>query len=270
METHKPRPLGVGSFSKSAVDIIIPFHSQYEKVSSLVRSIVISVKSNPYQITLVDDCSENKEFGKEMDKQFAKAAPDGVRPQVRCLRSESQLGFGGALGLGFQSTSNPWVVFMHSDTVVEDPNFMINMGKSLLNWRAAGLPVKMVTARSDNPMGCEEALWDGNPEGGDTILKNTTMPMFCCMCNRDLFGYVGGFVKPYPFAWYEDEELAHRMKSRGLAQGVCRKAWVKHHGSATVKYLWATRPETRGIMESNRDRCLKDMRASTEKNRSQE
>lgn len=262
MNNHRSRPMEFGPFSRSAVDILIPFHAQYEKVSDLVRSIVVAVKSNPYQITLVDDCSENRNFGEEINKEFTKIASDGARPQVRCIRSETQLGFAGALKLGFDSTDLPWVMFMHSDTLVDDPNFMINMGRSLLNWRKDGVPVKMVSATSDNPN-------DNVPRReADTVLKDGSLPMFCCMCNRDLFAYVGGFLKPYPFAWYEDEEFAFRMRKSGLLQGICAKSRVRHHGSATIKYLWGSRPETKQIMESNRELCLADMRNSSEKNRS--
>lgn len=255
MNNHTSRPVEFGAFSRSAVDILIPFHAQYEKVSDLVRSIVLAVKSNPYQITLIDDCSDNRNFGEEVNKEFLKAAPEGTRPQVRCVRSERQLGFGGALKLGFESTSLPWVMFMHSDTLVNDPNFMISMGRSLLGWKRDGLPVKMVTATSDNPN-------DGVAAKDKDYVLDASMPMFCCMCNRDLFSYVGGFLKTYPFAWYEDEEFAHRMKRYGLAQGVCARAKVKHHGSATIKYMWETNPETKKVMESNRELCLDDMRSA--------
>ena len=248
--------MGFGPFSRSAVDIIVPFHSQYEKVYDLIRSIVIAVKSNPYQITLVDDCSENEEFGKDINKEFEKSTPQGMRPQVRCIKSASQLGFGGALKLGFESTTSPWVMFMHSDCVVEDPNFMINMGRSLLEWKKEGVPVKMVSASSNNP----DEFKDLCSEGKDKILKDATMPMFCCLCNRALFGYVGGFIKSYPFAWYEDEEFSHRMKKHGLLQGVCARARIRHHGGSTIKYLWDTRPETKKEMEANRERCISDMK----------
>lgn len=266
MNNHTSRPISVEPFSRSAVDIIIPFHAQYEKVSSLVRSIILSVKSNPYQITLVDDCSENKDFGKEINKEFEKEMPRGSRQHVTCIRSDSQLGFGGALKLGFETTSSPWVLFMHSDCFVENPSFMINMGKSLLNWKREGSPVKIVSAKSDNPGDCQEAKWDGS-SNKDVILEST-MPMFCCMCNRDLFSYIRGFIKQYPFAWYEDEELAYRMRKFGLRQGVCGTAWVRHQGAATIKYLWSTRPDSKSTMESNRERCLSDMRSLSEKNRS--
>jgi GT2 family glycosyltransferase len=259
---RKSRPLSLKPFSTSRVDIIVPFHSQYERVSELIRSIIVSVKSNPYQITLVDDRSENKTFGEEIKRDFAKNTPEGYKPQVQYIRSEERLGFAGALKLGFESTENPWVLFMHSDCVVEDPNFMINMGQSLLNWRRAGVPVKMVSARSDNP--CDlEAARAGRMEKGeaDIVLEGETLPLFCAMCNRDLFRHIGGFIKEYPYAWYEDEELAHRMRAMGLKQGISTKAWVRHTGAATIKYVWENDPESKGVMEGNRERCLKDVRA---------
>lgn len=253
--------MGVKPFSMSRVDIIIPFHSQYEKVSRLIRSILLSVKSNPYQITLVDDCSENKSFGEEIKREFAKDTPAGYKPQLQYIRSEEQVGFAGALKLGFDATEQPWVLFMHSDCLVEDPNFMMDMGQSLLNWKREGKPVKMVSARSNNPCDLEAAKADRMNKGDkDIILGGETLPLFCAMCNRDLFQHIGGFLKPYPYAWYEDEELAHRMRSRGLLQGISTRAWIHHAGGSTIKYLWESKPNTKDEMERNRERCLADVR----------
>jgi GT2 family glycosyltransferase len=257
----RARPIGERPFSRSKVDIIIPFHAQYERVSALVRSILVSVKSNPYQITLVDDCSDNESFGEEIEKEFSKNTPQGYKPQLRYIRNEKQVGFGGALRAGFEATEHPWVLFMHSDCVVEDPNFMIDLGNSLLSWKNQGVPVKMVSARSNNPGDCDEARAGRLDKGDkDIVLDGVTMPLFCAMCNRDLFRHIGGFIKEYPFAWYEDEELAHRMRSRGFLQGVSSKAWIYHHGASTVRYMWENRPESREVMESNRERCIEDIR----------
>jgi hypothetical protein len=44
--TKTTRPVSFVPFSKSRVDIIIPFHGQYKKVTALIQSIVISVKIN--------------------------------------------------------------------------------------------------------------------------------------------------------------------------------------------------------------------------------
>lgn len=260
-QIQKTRPMAYKLFSRSAVDIIIPFHSQYEKVSELIKSILYSVRSNPYQIILVDDCSENKNFGEEIKNQFLKTTPQGCKPQVKYVRSDVRLGFGGALNLGYESGSSPWTLFMHSDCLVEDPNFMINMGTSLLNWKRQGVPVKMVSARSDNPGDCELAKASkGDKEEKDIILENQSLPLFCAMCNRDLFNHIRGFIKSYPYAWYEDEELSHRMKKFGFLQGISTKSWIKHYGSLTINYVWDHDPKSKEIMENNRNLCVADIK----------
>ncbi len=259
--TKNSKPLSLVPFSNSKVDIIIPFHGQYEKVVSLVESILISVKSNPYQITLVDDCSENQNFGKEFSEQFKKKNQEGYRPQLVCVRNEKQLGFSGSLRVGYENTNLPWLLFMHSDCLVKDTNFMLEMGQSLLNWKKDNIPVKIVSARSNNPGECKKAQSKiDEKENKNIILENEAMPTFCFMCHRDLFGRIGGFLKEYPYGWYEDEELAIRMHKYGYKQGVSTKAWIYHEGAATIKYLWKKNPNCREIMENNRNLCINDLK----------
>lgn len=262
MEMIKKASVVPVAFSRAKVDIIIPFHAQYEKVSSLIQSILISVKSNPYQITLVDDCSENENFHKEIADQFKKNTPEGFRPQVVCVRNEKQLGFGGSLRVGYENTNLPWVLFMHSDCFVEDPNFMIEMGQALLDWRNQNAPVKIVSARSNNPGFLSKAKAKINEKDNKNIIleDEESLPLFCAMCHRDLFRHIRGFIKEYPYAWYEDEELAYRMKKYGYKQGVSTKAWIRHEGESTIKYILNKDKKIKDIMESNRELCLNDIR----------
>ena len=255
------RPLEYVPFSRSKVDIIIPFYGQYEKVRSLIESIMIAVKSNPYHITLVDDCSDNETFYSEINEQFKKRTPEGITPQVSCIRNKEQLGFGASLKVGYDATELPWVLFMHSDCLVEDPRFMIEMGQSLLEWKENNIPVKIVSARSNNPLDCLRAKAKlGERDNKNIILENETLPLFCCMCHRDLFNYIGGFIKPYPFAWYEEDELAYRMRKRGFKQGICTKAWIRHEGGATIKQLWSKNKKAKEIMEKNHSICVNDIK----------
>lgn len=258
MQLTKKATIATVPFSKSKVDIIIPFYGKYEKVSALIRSILFSVKSNPYQITLVDDHSENSNFSQEINDQFKKNTSKGFRQQVACIRNEKQLGFGGSLKVGCENTNLPWVLFMHSDCLVEDPHFMLEMGQSLLNYQ--NTPVKMVSSRTNNT-DCEKARAKIHEKGNkDIILEKETLPLFCSMCHRDLFNRIGGFIKSYPYAWYEDEELAFRMNKCGYKQAISTKAWVKHEGSATINYLWNKKPGSKQIMEDNRNLCIADMK----------
>ena len=259
--TKIAKPLVISPFSNCKVDIIIPFHSQYEKVTSLIRSIIIAVKSNPYQITLVDDCSDNKNFYKEINDQFKKEAPEGYRPLVNCIRSENHIGFGGALKLGYENTNLPYVLFMHSDCCVEDSNFMMEMGQSLLDWKREKIPVRMVSARSNNACGLSQAeCTSEDKQLKNIVLENETLPLFCAMCHRDLFKHIGGFIKSYPYAWYEDEELSYRMRKYGYKQGISTKAWIRHEGGATIKYVWQKNKNIKEIMEKNHSMCINDIK----------
>jgi len=135
------------------------------------------------------------------------------------------------------------------------------MGKSLLDWKERRIPVKMVSARSNNPGDCE--LAKATKDEKDTkniILEKGALPLFCTMCHRELFDRIGGFIKPYPYAWYEDEELAFRMKKYGYYQGISTKAWIYHEGSATVNYVIKHYPKSKQIMDKNRSACISDIK----------
>jgi glycosyltransferase involved in cell wall biosynthesis len=236
-------------FYGSKVDIIIPFHKQEAKVSKLVESILTHTnRANSYRIILVDDYSKN-DWG-DLWKQV---------PGVSIIRNEKQLGFGGSLYQGFINSDAPWVVFMHSDCLIETPNWMFEMGKSLVNFRDNKSKVKMISARTDNPGdGYDIRLKAEKTEASEDVIAEGTLPLYCVMCHRELFERIGGFIKKYPYAFYEDEELTFRMKKYGYTQAICGNSWVKHEGGATITPLLKNK-KIRNIIETNRELCMKDM-----------
>lgn len=250
-KTHIARPTAFDGFI-SPVDIVIPFHGQYGKVADLVKSIFRFTFSNSYRIYLVDDCSPNIEFGQSLNSlQWTK-----------CVRSETQLGFGGAMNLGFKQTSNSWIVFIQSDCLVEDTGWLKSLGESLQNLKSQG--VRMVSPRTNNPLGDErhEVMKSKKDDmRHDLVLTDVPLPMYCFMVHRELFNRVGGFVKSYPYGYYEDEEFAYRLNKHGYKQGIAGKSWIYHEGQATYKDLWRKKPETLNIMEDNRGFCIEDMRS---------
>jgi len=236
-------------FGRSPVDIIVPFHGQYEKVVKLIES-VYRVRSNPYQLTLVDDGSPNTGFLAQIENL----------PQLKCIRLEKQRGFGAALKAGFDATQQPWVMFMHSDVECEDPLWMIRLGQTLLELKDQN--VKMVSARTNHPM-CEDRRFvalKGMTSEHVILQPGESMPLYCAMCHRDLFKHIGGFVKEYPIAMYEDQELSHRMAAFGFKQAISGTSWVQHHGNATISEVARANPVAAREMERNYDRCLADMK----------
>jgi GT2 family glycosyltransferase len=248
MRKHFQARVGASSaFARCRVDILVPFHGHIDKVARLVHAILGVTRSNPYRITLIDDASPDPEFVERARRI----------PQVRAIRLEQQAGFAGALEAGFRATEQPGVQFMHSDCIPQEVGWMLRLGESLLD--LARKKVGMVSARSNNP-GDDRLLGKKGEVADDVILKDGALPLFCSLSHRDLYGRIGGFLKNYEYAMYEDQELAYRMRRFGYQQAVCGKSWVFHEGGVTIDALLKQKPWLRKVMEANREKCIQDIK----------
>lgn len=262
--THVARAVNDISEFNSQVDIIIPYWGQYEKVMRLIESVFRLTRSNYYQLCIVDDCSPNEGFIEVIRQNAAKnASRQRQQNIVKTIRNEEQLGFAGACKAGYDATESPYVCFLNSDCVIEDSGWLRNMGESLLRLKDQG--VRMVAPTTDNPMNGDPAQqgekFARSPE--DVILENDShLSLYCVLCHRELFNRIGGFMKPYPYGYFEDEELAFRMKRHGYKQAVCKSSWVHHEGGCTMRTLLRANPNLRTVVEEeNRQRCIEDMKS---------
>lgn len=262
-KTHKARPLNEISLFNAQVDIIVPFHGQYEKLKTLLDSIFLLTRSNYYKVCIVDDGSPNSTFIETLQENASKQAQRrGIPNVVTTVRNQYQLGFAGACQLGYQTTESPYVCFVNSDCVIEDANWLRAMGESLLALKDQG--VRMVSATTNNAVGGDPAQ-TGNKLGRDTqdviLGDDSFLTLYCFLCHRELFQRVGGFLKPYPYGYFEDEEFAARLRKKGFRQAVSRASWIYHEGQATVREVWRRDPNIRIIMEEeNRKRCIEDLK----------
>lgn len=234
--------------ARSAIDIIIPFYGHYAQVRECVENILQHTAIEPYSIHLVDDGSKGASFLSDIQKT-------GL---VFVHKSPEQLGFGAALKIGFDASSSPWVVFLNSDCIPQHSHWLNYLRKSMETLKSSG--VKLVSARMNHggTGTFPECLISKNGEDFvDDIVADQPLPLICCLVNRQLFNVIGGFIKPYKYGWYEDEELFWRMKYHGFTQAVCGSSWIKHLGGLTVNGL---SKDAQKIMEANKTEFLKDVK----------
>lgn len=258
----KARPMNnADTLFDSPVDIIIPYHGQYDNVMQLLDSIFRFTRSNYYRLTVIDDASPNEAFIQTMSTNAQKHAQATGRSNIfKALRCKEQKGFAGAIKAGWENTSLPYVCFLNSDCLIQDINWLRGMGDTLLRMKSDG--VRMVSARSNNPVnGSDSQRAERGTVNQDKILEmGDHLSMFCFLCHRDLFNHCGGFIRDYPYGWYEDEEFAYRMHKYGFKQAVSGQSWVYHHGEKTVKSVQRNNPKVQDIMENqNRQRCIEDI-----------
>ena len=258
-KTHIARPMNSvrTSIFDSAVDIIVPFHGHYDKVTRLVESIFAYTRSNYYNLFLVDDCSPNKEYIERVSRNLKKKRVG----HVKTLRCKEQKGFAGACEVAYTRSEKPYVCFINSDCRIEDIGWLRSLGESLLNLKKDG--VRLVVPRTNHPVnGDPRQKAEKGQKADDVILEDDFVSMYCFLCHRELFTRCDGFLKNYPYGFYEDEEFAYRMRKKGFKQAICGRSWVWHEGAATVRSIWRRDPNIRTIMEKeNRERCIADMKA---------
>lgn len=247
-------------FSRSPVDIIVPFHGEYNRVITLIQSIWKMTQTNPYQVCLVDDASSNEDF---IERFKSKYNPLGYyENQILPIRSEEKLGFGGAVQLALSKTKQPWVCILQSDCTIEDPAWLIEMGRSLV--KLHGQKVAMVSARTNNPGdGNDERLKCNRTDRSEDIVlgdDDPPLPLYCVMFQRQLIERIGP-IKAYPFGMYEDMEFAYRMRHHGYKQAICGKSWVRHDAGATFSFVSHYLPNLEEVVESNRQKCIEDIKS---------
>jgi glycosyltransferase involved in cell wall biosynthesis len=92
--THNARPVNEISPFNSQVDIIVPFHGQYDLVMQLINSLFRLTRSNFYNLILVDDCSPNSEFILKLGDNARKNSERLNQKNIlKTIRNEEQKGF---------------------------------------------------------------------------------------------------------------------------------------------------------------------------------
>ncbi len=181
---------------------------------------------------------------------------------MKTIRNDEQKGFAGACKVGYELGESPYVCFLNSDCLIEDIAWLKHMGESLLALKSQN--VRMVSATMNNPVGGDPAQKGERFKYGDEdviISDDSFLSLSCFMCHRELFNKIGGFLKEYRYGYYEDEEIAARMRKFGYKQAVAKKSYVHHEGQKTIKSVQRNNPDIRKIMEEeNRQRCIEDMK----------
>lgn len=210
------QPLHLMTSQAPVVSIVIPVYGEHVTTYQCLKSIAAHPPSQPYEVIIADDCSPQP-------AQEALAMVEGLH----FYRAENNLGFVGNMNAGAAEAKGQYLVLLNNDTIICASAF-----DRLLATFDEHKDVGMVGAKLLNTDGSlQEAggiIWRdgsgwnwGRGQQSDDPRFNYVRDVDYCSgavlaIPRQLFTDMGGFDTRYMPAYYEDTDLAFRIRERGL------------------------------------------------------
>ena len=245
-----------------AVSIIVPVYNQIRYTLACVHSILLHTDRVDYEIIVADDCS-----GDQTPSVFEQSIN-----RVRYLRNQTNLGFLSNCNNAASAARGRVVVFLNNDVVVL-PGWLDELVRTLDENPAIGL----VGSKLIYPEGrLQEAGgivfqdgsgWNyGRFENADAPEYNYMRDVDYCSgaslaLSRSLWEQVGGFDASFSPAYYEDTDLAFKVRAAGRRVVYQPRSQLIHfegvsHGTSTDRGIKKHQAENRAVFQAKWEHVL--------------
>ncbi len=221
-------PLRFPTVTEPKVSIVIPVHNKFHVTYHCLASLLLGATEIPFEVILVDDGSNARES--ELLKLIV---------GVRHIRNADPLGFVRACNLGAAMAAGEYIVMLNNDTEVtarwleellwpfEHFSDVGMVGAKLLYPDGTLQEAGGIVWNSGNPMNYGR---NGNPHDPRYSYARQTdyLSGACMMLPRKLWNELEGFSETYIPAYFEDTDLAFKVRERGYKTVYAPTAVVVH------------------------------------------
>lgn len=198
------------------VSIIIPVFNKWKFTYNCLDSLKKNITGISYEVIVVDDGSTD-ETGKMMV----------VIKNIVYIKNEKNLGFVGSCNAGAKKAKGKYVVFLNNDTSVKK-NWLSALLKTFQNNQKIGLVGSKLIYPDGRLQEAGGIIWKNENAWNYGRFQNPNDPEFnylkdvdycsaaSIMLPRDVFEKLGGFDVVFMPGYYEDSDLAFRVRQAGL------------------------------------------------------
>ena len=199
-----------------AVSVVIPVHNKFEFTYRCLASLALMPNTVTMEVIVVDDGSS--------DLTVDLAA---IAPGVRIVRHEQAGGFVDACNAGGAAARGDYVVMLNNDTEVS-PHWLDRMVEPFELYDDVGLVGAKLIYADGRLQEAGGVVWRDGRAANYGRLGSTRDPRYnflrdtdycsgaCIMLPRTVWKDLDGFDRLYAPAYYEDTDLAFRVRAKGL------------------------------------------------------
>lgn len=223
-----------------------------------IDSVIQNEAAIPYEIIVVDNGSS------ESDWELLRSK---IPPSVRLISLNENLYFGEANNIGAEAAHGEYILLLNNDVVLtrgtfakllrvfDDEFFPGAAGPRLLypDGRVQEAGAFILPSGWPLRQGNGGVLIDNRFEQGNHVVDYCSAA--CLLLRKDVFLSIGGFDPLFDPAYFEDVDLALRLRSIGLYTYFCADADAYHHENSTSSKVWSS-PELNNVVAANHHKFL--------------
>ncbi|MBC2607228.1 glycosyltransferase [Pelagicoccus albus] len=211
------------------VTVIIPVHNQIDYLRSCILSLKKAANNTNFEILVIDDYSSHESVI-EMSKLSG----------FRLIRNYENLGFLRTCNRAALNTTSQYIFFLNSDTEVTD-GWLDELIDVFSRFENVGLVGSKLVYPDNTLQECGGIVWKDGSAWNYGRNEDPHLPQYnytketdyvsgaAILIERELFLSCGMFDTRYKPAYYEDTDLAFKVRSAGMKVFVEPKSVVIHH-----------------------------------------
>lgn len=222
-------PASFPATSQPDVSIVIPVYNKWIFTAACLRSLADISSRASFEVIVVDDQSSD-----ETAERLAQIAG------ITCIRNDKNLGFIGSCNKGAGAVRGAYLVMLNNDTQVLD-GWLDALLDTFDHFPDTGMAGARLIYPDGSLQECGGIIFNDGSGWNYGRGDNADKPEYqyirevdycsgaCIMLKTELFHELNGFDEYYSPAYYEDTDLAFRVRARGLKVRVQPRSTIVHH-----------------------------------------
>ncbi len=221
-------PLVLPVTTNPVMSVIIPVHNQFRLTYQCLASIILAADQTDFEIILIDDCSSDETIHIE-----------SCVANLVTIRNENNLGFLHSCNKAAKQARGDYIVFLNNDTMVSKSwlDELYDVFNRFDHVGAVGAKLVYPDGRLQDAGGI---VWDSGVPWNVGHGHDPEDPQYnyvrdvdyltgaALAVTRSAWQQVGGFSKEYAPAYYEDTDLAFKLRAAGYRTLYCPQASIVH------------------------------------------